>query len=1054
MIALEVTGALALFAFFAWLGLLWRLSQGPIELGDFVKAHLESAFHEQLPDFNFSVSKADLIWGGKLQPFEFEMQHMAIARADNTPVFALEKLRVQLSKRSLVFGKVVPRVIHLYGPELLVIRQEDGRFSLNVGDDAAAAADKNAVVMGPTQPDTQDRAALVRGLLHQLEQGSGLGLLDGLHEIDISGAAVRYEDKIANVSYISQGSDVTLARGDAGIVSTAAISLDMGADKQAALRATVAYSWEAKRTTARVDFTGVIPSLVAQQSDKLAGFATLDMPFNGSINLDLDPDFKPSSLRFALGADAGKFNAFHLYDDPIDVKEVYAKGNFDLQNWSGSIEELKLDLGGPQVLATVDLSSPGGVRAVSVSGILTDMPMDKVATYWPPRLTPDPRLWVTRHLSKGTATKATLALKALWDPANTVKPVTLQELGGKIDFNGILVNYFPPLAPVKDVDGSATYDAKSFHIEATSGKLDDMTVSKAAINILDLDKIGTGEHSKIDISASVSGPLRTALKVVDAPPLKYPEMLGIKTASVDGKTDVDVTFKFPIHKGLTIGEVNVKANAKLKDVHIPEMVAGMDLTGGPMDLSVDNGALRVKGNGKISGTPMEFDWTKNFLKTAAISSKVSATLPLDADMLLKFGLPKETAPEGTMPATLTYVVAQDKTAKLDLQGDLKMLGFSVPQASYQKAVGAPGDVSLSVSLKDGKPVRIAGLNLKSGGAVAKGDIDFLPGGGIRKAAFSQLMLGATDVAVQADNLGKDGYNLRVTGRQVDASSMFHDDGHVNTDAEAAKQVTPLRASISVAKVITGKDKSLSNVRINLDRNSWGRLDKLEVDAVAGGKPLTLQWLPQEGGHTLKFEADNAGQALSSLNISNSIRGGKLTVVGQPRKPGQGGGPRDLAGNATLENFRLADAPVLAKLLNAMSLSGMLSLLNGEQGLSFKKAHVNFNWTDRGQPLQTQNVRLLHLSDGKTSGASLGLTFEGNIDQWHNSYDMKGTIIPVSDINKLFSIIPILGPVLTANGEGVIAATYTIKGPKSQPDVMVNPLSVLAPGILRKVFFEN
>jgi hypothetical protein len=358
---------------------------------------------------------------------------------------------------------------------------------------------------------------------------------------------------------------------------------------------------------------------------------------------------------------------------------------------------------------------------------------------------------------------------------------------------------------------------------------------------------------------------------------------------------------------------------------------------------------------------------------------------------------------------------------------------------------------MTMLLKDNKLVRVQGLDLRAGGAIAKGDIDFLPGGGVKKVLFRQLQLGSTDVSLEATTLGKEGYDLRVTGRTLDASSLFKDDGHVNTDAEAAKPVTPLRANITVGRVLTVKDKQLDNVRVTLSRNMWGRLDQLQVDAVAGSKPLSLQWQPVAGGHSLKFEADNAGQALSALNISSSIRNGKLTVVGQPRK--QGGGPRDLAGNATLENFKLNDAPVLAKLLNALSLSGIVSLLNGE-GLTFKKAHVNFTWTDRGQPQQTQNVRLLHLGDGQTSGASLGLTFEGNIDQWHNTYDMKGTIIPVSDINKLFSIIPIIGPVLTANGEGLIAATYTITGPKSQPEVMVNPLSVLAPGILRKVFFEN
>ncbi|MCC6581918.1 MAG: AsmA-like C-terminal domain-containing protein, partial [Phycisphaeraceae bacterium] len=241
------------------------------------------------------------------------------------------------------------------------------------------------------------------------------------------------------------------------------------------------------------------------------------------------------------------------------------------------------------------------------------------------------------------------------------------------------------------------------------------------------------------------------------------------------------------------------------------------------------------------------------------------------------------------------------------------------------------------------------------------------------------------------------------------------------------------------------------VNLSLRRNAWQRIDMLALDAKAGGKPLFIRYLPQSAGHSLRVEADNAGAALSVLGVTHSVRGGKLIVDGKtPPK----GGTRDLHGRVLLGDFSLKDAPVIAKLLNAMSLPGLLSILAGEGGISFKKARVDFTWTDRGQPDQAKNVRLIGLKNGQTSGASLGLTFGGTIDNWKNIYNLDGTIIPVSDLNKMLNVIPIVGQILTAGGEGMIAATYTVKGSKSQPTVMVNPLAALAPGILRKIFFEH
>jgi hypothetical protein len=109
--------------------------------------------------------------------------------------------------------------------------------------------------------------------------------------------------------------------------------------------------------------------------------------------------------------------------------------------------------------------------------------------------------------------------------------------------------------------------------------------------------------------------------------------------------------------------------------------------------------------------------------------------------------------------------------------------------------------------------------------------------------------------------------------------------------------------------------------------------------------------------------------------------------------------------------------------------------------------------DRGQPQQSKNTRMIRLRDGRTSGTSLGLTFEGDIDYWARNLDLNGTIIPVSEVSSIISGIPLVGDILTAGGEGLLAATYTIRGAMSQPIVTVNPLAVLAPGILRKIFFE-
>ena len=72
----------------------------------------------------------------------------------------------------------------------------------------------------------------------------------------------------------------------------------------------------------------------------------------------------------------------------------------------------------------------------------------------------------------------------------------------------------------------------------------------------------------------------------------------------------------------------------------------------------------------------------------------------------------------------------------------------------------------------------------------------------------------------------------------------------------------------------------------------------------------------------------------------------------------------------------------------------------------------------------------------------------------NQMDMNGNIVPFSGLNKAVGEIPVLGDLLTGGGDGVFAATYTAQGPVADPRVVVNPLAVLAPGILRNILFES
>ena len=133
---------------------------------------------------------------------------------------------------------------------------------------------------------------------------------------------------------------------------------------------------------------------------------------------------------------------------------------------------------------------------------------------------------------------------------------------------------------------------------------------------------------------------------------------------------------------------------------------------------------------------------------------------------------------------------------------------------------------------------------------------------------------------------------------------------------------------------------------------------------------------------------------------------------------------------------------LDRIFSAGSLTGVGDLLGGS-GITVDKLDV---------PFSSKN-EVISIKDSIFSGPAVGGTIDGYVDRPNNQVALKGAIAPAYGINSIVSNIPLLGDVLASKkGEGIIGvATYSATGNADEPNISVNPLSALAPGILRRIF---
>lgn len=146
-----------------------------------------------------------------------------------------------------------------------------------------------------------------------------------------------------------------------------------------------------------------------------------------------------------------------------------------------------------------------------------------------------------------------------------------------------------------------------------------------------------------------------------------------------------------------------------------------------------------------------------------------------------------------------------------------------------------------------------------------------------------------------------------------------------------------------------------------------------------------------------------------------------------------GQPGSYDGALDVVNTRLREAPGIASLLDAISIVGLLDQLEGP-GILFTEVEARFRLT----PDQ------LVLTRSSATGPSMGISMDGTYNLGAGTLDFQGVLSPIFFLNGI-------GSIFTRKGEGLIGFNFNLTGPANQPNVGVNPLSALTPGMFREIF---
>ena len=1091
VIVMEILGALVLVLMTAIGLLLWRLSSGPLDLGPF-KDDVEHAIADAREGRPVSIGELQLEWSPETKRVQVTAQGVQLMDAEGQRAAEAANAEIVVSASALVLGRV--EVLRLNLREGWIGLDHQGGNLWTLGGDplpefktrvlpttpqgwldyantvlpewlaALTDADEKLTfesirfdgfelrirdqartLLGTVQHTTGNLARTSEGLSLTL---SGAGLGEGLP----GGIAIRMQTSERGTRMLAELGVADWPLGDlfrrTGLGGEGSEGLDshfevaVGFTQSAGIEEIKLNARSGAGTLKIGEATYPVSDLningtYGRPDDKLAVVleSTGAGPFKGRAELQLEKALTGEGFRpFRLTSPALTADLTPFLEAPVDFASLDATGEADLHAFAVRAAAIKLVAGGAafeiqgDIARTPDLQ-PGespviATLDVKVPGVL---PRETVVALWPTSLAANAREFGKIELEAGRA-------------RNVVGRVTLQrdslaeghlrdtDLEVTFDVEDARVRFLSDLPPVENGNGKGRLTGNSFKAVLSSGEYGGWTIDEGLVDFPAFHPRG----SEFRVFAKGRGPARNAIRTLAESRLQ----LDIDPARVSGDAEMTYEMFRPALAEVPYEDLRFKAFGTIRNAGLKGVAFDFDFTGGALKVDVDQNGINMSGQGKVGPSPVDFVWTDSFAddgQPADLTAKGFVT----ADFLNGFGLLGRAYMTGEAPldlkATLEGADLQTAAVQIDFADariDMAELGWLKPRGAAAKATidyARTGDNATSK------------VRFNADGAALDGDFTLgadnsrLVSADLRRAYFRNV----ADVNGKVTRGLNNQLMMKLGGKHLDASGLMPGLGGLG--GEAASDATPMQLDAAVDRLTLREGLDLRGAKLSMNSGKTGLETFTASGLTPGGESLEASIDARASGPAkIDVTSGDAGFLASAFLNSDFITGGKVSIKGTLE---QGNTPAKLQIQVT--DAQVKNAPFLTQILSLASLRGLADTLTGE-GVTLSRIDL---------PMKVSDGRYV-IEGAKAQGPALGLTASGFIDSKSSDIEIDGVLVPSFGMNSALGGIPILGDLVVGrDGEGVFSLTYGVRGKLEKASVSVNPLSALAPGVIRRIF-EN
>lgn len=742
------------------------------------------------------------------------------------------------------------------------------------------------------------------------------------------------------------------------------------------------------------------------------------------------PNGEVQNWQLALSGGTILFGPQKPGDDPLIFNRIAVRFRFDTDNRRVLLTQADFSNGEISIAGSGAIDYSGEPRlTLGLAG--TPMPASALKRIWPIIIVPEVREWITERVDKGTLQRMEIAVNS---------PVrNLSRSGPPIPDDGLAINFVASnvaMHPADEIPGfhdadlrarvtgrTATVNIGQAQVDTPAGRK--LTISDLVFEIPDF----VPKPPPARVRFRIDGPVPAAAEVLASDRLSE-FGVPIDPNASKGTMSAQVMLGLPIKNQLSKADTTYSINVDLTGFAADKLVMNQKLEANTLKIAANNQGFQVKGDVKIAGQPASVDYRK---LADSGDADIKLQTSLDDAARARLGVDLGPAVTGNIPVKVNGKIgAADHDSKLGVDADLTAAKIDNMLPGWVKPAGKPGRMVFSAVQKP-QSTRLDDIVIDGGGTQIRGSLELDPNGDVLNANFPVYAPSEGDKTTLKAERGTDGA-LKVTmrGDVFDARS-FIKSAMSGKDADKNKPKSfDFDLDLKMGAVAGNFGEALRGVDLKLSRRA-GVIKAFQLAGKIGRDTPLIGDIRgrNQGREVVYLETNDAGALFRFADVYSNMYGGKMWVAMDP--PASDGSAQE--GLLNVRDFSVKGEAALDRVA-----------ANGQQpggnGIGFTHLRAEF----------TRQTGQLSIRDGIVRGPIIGGTIEGSINYPANQVRMSGTFVPMYGLNNMFGQIPIVGLVLGGgSNEGLIGITYEVVGTPGKPVLRVNPISAMAPGVLRKIF---